>query len=109
MKKWIRGGIYLESLIGLTLVLILITPTILSFYNIKRGYGILNRKLLIENEIEKIRGFYKKNGLKREYKSENKELLISITKDNIYENLYNIMIVVTYKEVKRESSLYVYE
>lgn len=109
LRKSEKGGVYLECLIAILLIVVIITPTTLSFYNLKRGYKRIENSVIVENEIEKIRGFYKKNRLKKVYLPENNEIKVQTKTENLYEKLYKIVINVEYKGLKRESSIYVYE
>ncbi len=109
MKEKELGGIYLECLIGVLLIMIIISPTLSSFYYLKKGYHKIEDSFYLENEIEKIRSFYKKNGLNKEYLSDNKQISIEIKKELLIDNLYEIKIIIKYKKLMRESSIYVYK
>ena len=56
MESRNNGITYLETLIALTIFLIVLNPLFFSLIFIKRNFNSLTEYNLLENEIEKIRG-----------------------------------------------------
>ncbi|WP_432204791.1 hypothetical protein ACQ9ZF_08570 [Cetobacterium somerae] len=105
MESRNNGITYLETLIALTIFLIVLNPLFFSLIFIKRNFNSLTEYNLLENEIEKIRGAYKN---KKNFTLET-GYEVKINKVLIYENLYSIEITLQKNNIKRESKLYVYE
>ncbi|MGL4787405.1 MAG: hypothetical protein ACRC2Q_11065, partial [Cetobacterium sp.] len=59
MKNGKKGGTYLEVLISLVILLVVLNPLLYSLVYLKKGFNRLNEFNNLENEIEKIRSFYK--------------------------------------------------
>ncbi|MGL5052867.1 MAG: hypothetical protein ACRC5W_04655 [Cetobacterium sp.] len=102
-----KGSTYIETLISLVIILFLLNPLFGSLIYIKREFNKFNSFIEMENEMEKIRAFYRKN--ENEYVSSNEKLKISIKKYKVYEEVYSLEITVQKNEIKRESILYVYK
>ncbi|MDX8336740.1 hypothetical protein [Candidatus Cetobacterium colombiensis] len=103
MESRKNGITYIETLIALTIFLIVLNPLFFSLIFIKRNFNNLTEYNLLENEMEKIRGAYKNNfTLETEYE-------VKIDKVLIYENLCSIEIMLQKNNIKRESKLYVYK
>lgn len=108
MENGRRGGTYLEVLIGLVILLVLLNPLLFSLIYLKKNFNRLNEFNKLENEIEKIRSFYKNPLNTNSYISSNKEYTVDINKKKIYEKIYELEIKVEKNGLKRESKLYVY-
>ncbi|MGL4804686.1 MAG: type IV pilus modification PilV family protein [Cetobacterium sp.] len=108
MKNFRKGGTYLEVLISLVILLVVLNPLLYSLIYLKKGFNRLNEFNNLENEIEKIRSFYKNPLNINEYVSSNEEYTIDIRRKKIYEKIYELEIKVEKNSLKRESKLYVY-
>ncbi|WP_047395482.1 hypothetical protein [Cetobacterium sp. ZOR0034] len=104
-----RGSTYIEILISLVIILLVINPIFSGIIYLKRNLNFLEDYKILENEIEKVRSFYKWNNIGIDYLSEDKEIIIDIKKKIIYEELYKFEIIIYKKYLKRESILYVYK
>lgn len=109
MKNCRKGGTYLEVLISLVVLLVVLNPLLYSLIYLKKGFNRLNEFYNLENEIEKIRSFYKNSLNINDYVSSNGEYAIDIKRKKIYEEIYELEIKVEKNGLKRESKLYVYE
>ena len=108
MKNGRKGGTYLEVLISLVVLLVVLNPLLYSLIYLKKGFNRLNEFNNLEDEIEKIRSFYKNPLNINDYVSSNKEYAIDIKRKKIYEKVYELEIKVEKNSFKRESKLYVY-
>ena len=108
MKNSRKGGTYLEILISLVVLLVVLNPLLYSLIYLKKGFNKLNEFNNLENEIEKIRSFYKNSLNIGDYISSNEEYKINIKTKKIYEKIYELEIKVEKNSLKRESKLYVY-
>ena len=108
MKNCRKGGTYLEVLISLVVLLVVLNPLLYSLIYLKKGFNRLNEFNNLENEIEKIRSFYKNSLNIGDYISSNEEYKINIKTKKIYEKIYELEIKVEKNSLKRESKLYVY-
>ena len=108
MKNSRKGGTYLEILISLVVLLVVLNPLLYSLISLKKGFNKLNEFNKLENEIEKIRSFYKNSLNIGDYISSNEEYKINIKTKKIYEKIYELEIKVEKNSLKRESKLYVY-
>lgn len=104
-----KGGTYLETLITLFILLIILNPLFFSIIYLTRGFNSISKVNRLENEIEKIRAYYKKFGNLDEELIINKEYEIEIKKRKIFEEVYLIEITIERENLKRESRLYVYK
>lgn len=103
-----KGGTYLEVLISLVILLIVLNPLLFSLIHLKKGFNRLNEFSGLENEIEKIRSFYKDSSNKEVYIPSNKDYVVHIEARKLYEKIYVLKLEVAKKNLKRESNLYVY-
>ena len=108
MRNGKKGGTYLEVLISLVILLVVLNPLLYSLIYLKKGFNKLNEFNNLENEIEKIRSFYKNSLNTDDYISSNKEYIVDIKIRKIYEKIYELEIKVEKNNLKRESKLYVY-
>ena len=108
MENCRKGGTYLEVLISLIILLVVLNPLLYSLISLKKGFNKLNEFNKLENEIEKIRSFYKNSLNIGDYISSNEEYKINIKTKKIYEKIYELEIKVEKNSLKRESKLYVY-
>ncbi|MGL5777084.1 hypothetical protein, partial [Cetobacterium sp.] len=92
MKNGKKGGTYLEVLISLVILLVVLNPLLYSLVYLKKGFNRLNEFNNLENEIEKIRSFYKNPLNINDYVSLDKELVIDIKKKKIFEKIYELEI-----------------
>ncbi|MGL4801743.1 type II secretion system protein [Cetobacterium sp.] len=109
MKNGKKGGTYLEVLISLVILLVVLNPLLYSLVYLKKGFNRLNEFNNLENEIEKIRSFYKNPLNINDYVSLDKELVIDIKKKKIFEKIYELEIKIEKNNLRRESKLYVYK
>lgn len=109
MDKKIQGETFLETLIAMIIILIVINPLFSSLIKIKKNQNRLFEYKEIENEMEKIRVFYKKNGRFSNYNLNGKKYILKVEHQKIYEDIYKINIYIEKNKIKRESCLYVYE
>ncbi|MGL4865668.1 MAG: hypothetical protein ACRDA2_01210 [Cetobacterium sp.] len=109
MKNGKKGGTYLEVLISLVILLVVLNPLLYSLVYLKKGFNRLNEFNNLENEIEKIRSFYKNPLNINDYISLDKELVIDIKKKKIFEKIYELEIKIEKNNLRRESKLYVYK
>ncbi|MCX3068278.1 type II secretion system GspH family protein [Cetobacterium somerae] len=109
MKNGKKGGTYLEVLISLVILLVVLNPLLYSLVYLKKGFNRLNEFNNLENEIEKIRSFYKNPLNINDYISLDKELVIDIKRKKIFEKIYELEIKIEKNNLRRESKLYVYK
>ena len=109
MKNCKKGGTYLEVLISLVILLVVLNPLLYSLVYLKKGFNRLNEFNNLENEIEKIRSFYKNPLNINDYISLDKELVIDIKRKKIFEKIYELEIKIEKNNLRRESKLYVYK
>lgn len=109
MKNGKKGGTYLEVLISLVILLVVLNPLLYSLVYLKKGFNRLNEFNNLENEIEKIRLFYKNPLNINDYISLDKELVIDIKRKKIFEKIYELEIKIEKNNLRRESKLYVYK
>ena len=107
MKNGKKGGTYLEVLISLVILLVVLNPLLYSLVYLKKGFNRLNEFNNLENEIEKIRSFYKNPLNINDYISLDKELVIDIKRKKIFEKIYELEIKIEKNNLRRESKLYV--
>ncbi len=101
-----KGSTYIEVLIALTFLLIVLNPLLSSLIYVKKGFNNIDKLLELENEMEKVRAFYKINSTI--YIPDDEEFKINITERIIFENIKSLDITIEKNELKRESNLYVY-
>ncbi len=104
-----KGTTYLEVLASLIILLVLLNPLFFSLIHLKRGFNRLNEFNNLENEIEKIRAFYKNPLNTNDYISLNEEYTIDIKRNRIFGEIYELEIKIEKNMLKRESKLYVYK
>lgn len=104
-----KGATYLEVIISLIILLIFLNPMYFTIINLKKSTRISNEYFYIENEIEKIRGFYKKYYFSKDYIAEDKSLEINIKKNKLIEEIYKVEIEIKKDLIERRSVLYVYK
>lgn len=104
-----KGGTYLETLITLFILLIILNPLFFSIIYLTKGFNYISKVNRLENEIEKIRAYYKKFGNLNEELIVSKEYEVEIKKRKIFEEVYCIEIIIGRDNLKRESRLYVYK
>ena len=109
MKNGKKGGTYLEVLISLVILLVVLNPLLYSLVYLKKGFNRLNEFNNLENEIEKIRSFYKNPLNINDYISLDKELVIDIKRKKLFEKIYELEIKIEKNNLRRESKLYVYK
>ena len=109
MKNTRKGGTYLETLISLFILLIILNPLFSSLIYLKKGFNRINEFNELENEMEKIRGYYRSLKTIDNYSPLNKNYKIQINKKQVFEDLYSIEIKIEKNTLKRESKLYVYK
>ncbi|MGL4955123.1 MAG: hypothetical protein ACRC4Y_06595 [Cetobacterium sp.] len=109
MPKSRKGSAYLEVLISLVIILLLLNPLFSSLIFLRKNLNRVKDYNILENEIEKVRAFYKKNNTEIKYISKDSSLEIEIKTKKIYEEVYSLEITISKGNLKRESVLYVYE
>lgn len=109
MRDGRKGGTYIEVLISLVILLILLNPLFFSLIYLKRGFNQLNEFSNLENEIEKIRSFYKNSLNVGDYISLDEDYKIDVRRKRVFEEIYEVEIKIERNTLKRESKLYVYK
>lgn len=109
MRDGRKGGTYIEVLISLVILLILLNPLFFSLIYLKRGFNQLNEFSNLENEIEKIRSFYKNPLNVGDYICLDEDYKIDVRRKRVFEEVYEIEIKIEKNTLKRESKLYVYK
>lgn len=109
MPKSRKGSAYLEVLISLVIILLLLNPLFSGLIFLRKNLNRVKDYNILENEIEKVRAFYKKNDTEIKYISKDISLEIEIKTKDIYEEVYSLEITILKGTLKRESVLYVYK
>ncbi|MGL4641534.1 hypothetical protein [Cetobacterium sp.] len=104
-----RGSTYIEVLVALIIILLLLNPLFSGLISLKKNLNRVNIYEVLENEIEKIRVFYKKNSIESKYISIDDSFEIEIQNRNVYEDFYILKISISKEKLKRERVLYVYK
>lgn len=104
-----RGSTYIEVLVALIIILLLLNPLFSGLISLKKNLNRVNIYEVLENEIEKIRVFYKKNSIESKYISIDDSFEIEIQNRNVYEDFYILKISISKENLKRERVLYVYK
>lgn len=108
MKDSRGGGTYLETLIALSLILVILNPLFFSLIRLKRGFNKISEFNRLESEIEKIRAYYKNPKNIDDFIVLDKSYKVEVKKRKIFEEIYCIEIKIEKNLIKRESRLYVY-
>ena len=104
-----RGSTYIEVLVALIIILLLLNPLFSGLISLKKNLNRVNIYEVLENEIEKIRVFYKKNSIESKYISIDDSFEMEIQNRNVYEDFYILKISISKEKLKRERVLYVYK
>lgn len=104
-----KGSTYIEVLVALIIILLLLNPLFSGLISLKKNLNKIKVYEILENEIEKIGVFYKKNSIESKYISIDDSFEIEIQNRNVYEDFYILKISISKEKLKRERVLYVYK
>lgn len=102
-----KGSTYIETLIAVTIIIIVLNPLFSSLILIKKKFNKIKDLENLENEIVKIRSFYKEN--KVNYLLSDNSYELEIESVEKYENMEILKISLKKDNLKRESIIYVYK
>lgn len=98
-----EGFSYIETILAITIFLIILTPLIKGVYFLNSYERVLKRKKELEMLSKKARAFYKRNDISEKIDG------VKVREMMIRKNLYRIDIEINlYKEMKK-TSIYVYK
>lgn len=98
-----RGFTYIETILSLTIFLLIITPLMKGIYYLSSFEKKMERKKDLEILIKKARVFYKRNGINKSLKD------VKVNEIKIGTHLYRIDIEVVYLKEKKKTYIYVYK
>ncbi|MGL4988814.1 MAG: hypothetical protein ACRC5F_06195 [Cetobacterium sp.] len=102
-----KGSTYIETLITITIIIVVLNPLFSSLILIKKNFNRIKDLEELENEIVKIRSFYKKN--EEGYMSSNNNYELEIETIDKYESMEILKILIKINNQKRETTIYVYK
>ncbi|WP_297597845.1 hypothetical protein [uncultured Cetobacterium sp.] len=103
-----KGITFIETLVSFGIILVLINPIYYGTIILKKNMNRIESYHILENDMEKARAFYKRNGVEREMKTLEKNSELSLKKIFLENGLDKIEILIKNNSLERKSVIYVY-
>lgn len=108
MKR--KGSTFIETIVTLFIISFFLNPIYKSITFFQKEFSRISIQIKMENEMEKLRAFYKREDLTKESLFLDKEFILDKTLIPLDKNINKIVLKLNYKnQIERECIIYVYK